>query len=398
MLLSQKLLDMSKQVADIRRNFESARFSPGDNGPGLERGFSPIQTQEARESFKRRVIECAMLIAEVKEGRRPSWHLQEAMSTSDFPYLFGSVLGRQMMGAYETIRTTYETYFKIRNLKDFRSLNLYAMNGGDETLGGPLKEYEPYPETTFTEETGSFSIGKYGRRYGISFEMLINDDQGVFAERPQMMAQGARLSEELLATQQVFDANGPNATFFTVGHGNIVTGNPAFGITGFQTAMTQLSTRKNAAGNPLQFDMVYLVHGPALEVAVNNLLNATELRLSLGGSDIMVTGNWMRNRIKPVVNYLIPQVVTSGTVASTAWVLVAAPSTVSNRAAFNFGFLQGRRRPQLFIKDPDARQLGGGDVSALEGSFDNDSIDYKVRHIFGAGQGDTNMAMASWGQ
>ncbi len=41
--------------------------------------------------------------------------------------------------------------------------------------------------------------------------------------------------------------------------------------------------------------------------------------------------------------------------------------------------------------------LGGGASSPLEGNFDNDDINYKIRHIFGAAQVDPKMAIASFG-
>jgi len=323
------------------------------------------------------------------------YHLQEAMGTSDFPLLFGDLLNRQMLGNYVPYPVTYPAYFKIRELNDFRTLNMVTLDGGQDIL--PIvHEHEPYKETAFTEGTYALSVNKYGRRYGISFEMVINDDMNALNERPSLMAVGARRSEEYLATTMMCDINGPHATFFSLAHGNLTTG--ALSITTLQTALGMLGSMVDSEGQPVMMNMVHLVTTPQNEIVAKNILNATELRINTttAGGDTnqqLIAANWMKNRmtldINPYINYV------ASACATEPWFLIAESGV--GRPAFFFGFLRGRRTPQLFVKDPDARLLGGGDVSPLEGNFDNDMIDYKIRHIFGAAQGDYHAAVASFG-
>jgi hypothetical protein len=398
MLLTDRLKSVASEAAAIRRSLETYDPRAGKGNPAfkLDSGERVIRGRND-PAYLRRVAECARLLSSVYGGSAPAWHLQEAMTTSDFPLLFGDVMYRQMMGNYQTMTPLYPAYMDIKEVNDFRTLHMYSIEGGMARLGGPLKEYEPYPETTFTEGTQTISVAKYGRRYGISFEMLINDDRNAFQTRPALMAAGARFSEEYLALQQIFDANGPHASFFTSGNTNIVTSNAVFGLVGLQTAFTQLAKKVNTDGMPIVIEAATLLVGPALEVPARNLLNGTELRIQQAdGTTQLYTQNWMSNRLKLVVNPLIPSIVTAGTVADTAWVLIAN-NTPMNRPAFRFAFMRGRRDPQLFVKEPNAQMLGGGEISPMEGSFDSDSIDYKVRHIFGAGQGDPNLAIASKG-
>jgi hypothetical protein len=67
------------------------------------------------------------------------------------------------------------------------------------------------------------------------------------------------------------------------------------------------------------------------------------------------------------------------------------------RPISEIGFLRGYEAPQLFMKDPDAIRVGGGAVSPLDGDFDTDSIQYKLRHVFGGTLLDTKSAVASNG-
>lgn len=361
------------------------------------------KTKKITEARKRRneaVLEMANLFSEVFNGTRPTWHLREAMTTSDFPLLFGDVLYRLMLGAYQTWPATYQNYFKVRDVNDFRTLNMYMIDGG----GGPplaaVPERAQYPETKWTESKVTLAVAKYGRRYGVSFEMMVNDDLQAFQDRPQAMAADARMSEEYLATTKMFDANGPDATFFSSGNANIITANPALSINALMTAMTTLGNKRDSSQRPIVVEMVRLVVPPALEITARNILNAIELCINENGGNTnsqLITTNWMKNRVGLDVNPFIPVVVTSTTTTTrgnTSWALVGSPA--AGRPAFNFGFLRGYRAPQLSMKAPNQVVLSGS-LGQMDGDFDTDSIDYRVRHMIGAGQGDPKLAVASNG-
>lgn len=345
--------------------------------------------------WERRVAEAAELLANVKTGRWGTHRLKEAMTTSDFPLLFGDLLYRQMLGNYQPYPVTYPGYFRIVEVNDFRKINMYAIDGGTSRLTA-VGEKEPYPEIKFAETRYQLQVAKYGRRYGISWEMTINDDLNAFNDRPMMMAQGARRSEELLAAQQLVDANGPHASFFTSGNKNIVTSNPALSLAALQTAMGVLGNQVDADGEPIVINTVTLVVGnQSLYITAQNILNAVQLELLEAGgtsNQKIWAQNWMKGKFNIVVNPYIPLIATTKT---NSWFLVADPNDVTTRPAFAFGFLRGYRQPSIFVKSPNAMSISGGDVSPASGDFDTDSIDYKLRHVFGATQVDPKMAVAS---
>jgi hypothetical protein len=162
-----------------------------------------------------------------------------------------------------------------------------------------------------------------------------------------------------------------------------------------------LAAQVDSEGSPIVIDAVTLVVPPALQITAENILNAVQLRIAESGgtaNQLMYVNNWMRSKLTLAVDPYIPVVVTSGTKGNTSWMLVANPQNGANRPAFAIGFLRGYEQPQLFVKDVDQRRLGGGESNPLDGDFDNDSIAYKLRHIFGGTVVDPKMAVASAGQ
>ncbi len=394
MLLAEKMKQIGTDVAALRKSFTITDTKTKVN-EGLSRSDRRLYLQ-SREG-QRQVGALARIIADVHEGSRPEWHLKEAMGTSDFPNLFGDLLYRQLLGNYMPYPVTYPNYFRVVDVKDFRALHLYAIDGAQGILP-QVHEHEPYPEVSFTETPYSVSVLKYGQRYGVSFEMMIQDDLNAFASRPMMMAVGARRSEEYLATTKLCDVNGPDATFFSSGNKNIATG--ALTTPNLQAAFKILAAQKDADGQPIVIDAVNLVVTPNDEITAQNIMHASQLRINDGtgggaAGQFLYVENWMKAKVSLSVNPYIPYVASS--CASNPWFLIANPNDLSQRPAFVFAFMRGRRQPQMWVKDPDAMALGGGDSSPLEGDFDNDDINYKIRHIFGATQADPKFAVASIG-
>jgi hypothetical protein len=406
MKLTERLSQVAKEAAAIRNSltFHDPNKKEFNTDFALERGERRIQGGTGSD-WNRRVLEAATLFKDVYSGARPDWHMKEAMTTSDFPLLFGDLLYRQLLGNYMPYPVSYPQYFRIYDLADFRKLHLYTIDGGQGILD-VVPQGAPYPETKFVEGEYDISVVKYGRRYGINFEMVVNDDLNAFQQRPALMALGARRSEEFLATTQMMDVNGPHASFFTSGNKNIVTGNPPLSIQGLQTAFRVLKAQKDKDGQPIVIEAATLVVPPALEITANNILHALQLRINAesggGTSDqFLYAANWMSAKVKLSVNPYFPYIGTAssgdGVVGDDSWMLVANPNDMNQRPAFMFGFLRGRRQPQLFIKSPNQMMLGGGNADPMDGDFDTDSIDYKLRHIFGAAQGDPKMAVSSDG-
>jgi hypothetical protein len=126
-------------------------------------------------------------------------------------------------------------------------------------------------------------------------------------------------------------------------------------------------------------------------------MNATQLILDVNASagtaqQNLITQNWMRNRLSLAVNPYIP-IVASSANGNTSWFVHAKQA---DRPPFKMAFLRGHVEPEIFIKAPNATRVGGG-ADAMNGDFDTDSIEYKVRHVFGGSAIDPKMTVGSNG-
>lgn len=358
------------------------------------------------DEYKRSLAEAARLLSNAmsRGSHQDVYRLKEAMTTSDFPYLFGDIIDRQLLANYQETPATYRNYCRIAQVADFRTVKRFAINGSEAVLA-QVEQQGEYPESKLSDLLYSYSVQKYGRSIPFAWEAMVNDDLDALKDIPARFGKAARRSEEKFATQLFVDANGPHASFYTGGNKNQVivangakSANPALSIVALQDAYTVLKNMKDTEGEPIVIEAVELVVPPALEVTANNILNSTEIWLNAANTTLdqsVHTVNWMRDRVHLNVNSYIP-IVASSANGSTSWFLFANPS--SQRPALEMGFLRGHPEPEVFMKEPNAVRVGGGGVvNPLDGDFDTDSLRYKVRHVFGGTREDYRMTVASNG-
>lgn len=351
-----------------------SRLFAGDGAPIRGRRQDPRYTEQ--------LAEAAEFLDGVYSGRTPMHRLAEAMTTSDFPLLFGDILDRQLLARYRETPAVYRNFVRVRTVRDFREVKRFAVDGAEGTLD-PVAEKAPYPAEALDETADSYRVQKRGRRIHLSWEALVNDDLDAFRENPDRLARAARRSEQRFVTEMYVDSTGPHASLYDVTLGNVVTGNPVLSIEGLQTAMGVLAGMVDEDGEPIAIESVELVVPPALEIVAQNILNAIHIDLSGAGgtsSQVMRAQNWMRGRVRLSVDPYIPLVANSSN-GSTSWFLFANPE--SSRPALELGFLRGHEAPALFAKAPDAIRIGGSGGSDIDADFDTDSRQWKVRHVFG---------------
>jgi hypothetical protein len=341
------------------------------------------------------LAEAAGLVADVFAGKKPLHYLQEAMTRSDFPILFGDIIDRMLLANYREATATYRNYCKVGSVRDFRTAKKLYTEGAEATLS-QVGENGEYPERKLNEGKYELAVKKYGARMPISWETLINDDLDALRDIPDRFARAARRTEARYVTDLYAGANGPDAAFFTVGNKNLVTGNPALSIAGLQAAMTALASQVDADGEPIVIEAVELVVPPALQVVAENILNATHIEIVEAGGTAnqkLNAQNWMKNKVRLNVDPYLPLVASTAN-GSTSWFLFANPST--GRPAMELDFLRGHEEPEVFMKAPNAQRVGGS-VDAMAGDFDTDSFEYKVRHVLGGTTMDPKAAVASNG-
>jgi hypothetical protein len=361
-------------------------------------------------AYRQALLEAARLYASVIKGsKRAALDFQEAMTTSDFQLLFGDILDRQILASYQQMPVQWDQIARRGRVRDFRSVKRFTLDGGEAILD-LVKEQSEYPAAALVDGSYEYAVKKYGRRIPLSWETLINDDLDAFSDIPQRLGNAARRSEERFATALYASSTGPNSTFFSTANKNLLevsdvsaAGGSGFtttalNITSLQAAFTRLAAQVDADGAPIYVDAVYLVVPPALEVVARNIINASEILAANGGgdgtgNDQLRVSNWMRNRVTLIVNPWLPIIDT--TTGNSAWYLFANPN--AGRPAMEVGFLIGHEVPELFQKSPNATRVGGSLIDPLDGDFDSDSVEWKLRAVFGGTLMDPKSALAATG-
>lgn len=325
--------------------------------------------------------------------RRAHLELRESLTTSDlFRSALGDALNQELLAAYEAALPVWQQYAFRTTVKDFKPKTLVDLLGGRAAL--PIvPELTPYPARSTDHAEYPISVGKFGARFALSWESIVNDDLDELSYLPGQLAQSARDTEDRTAAGLLTDGAGPNGGFFTADNGNLLAGNPALNADGLTAALTATSGRVDEDGNPIVVTSSVLVVPPALEIPALQILNATELRLTQGGTTT-VTGNYLAGRVKLVVNPWLP-VVDKGAAVNTTWYLLPAPTV--RRPAVAMAFLRGHEQPDLRIKGDTGSRVGGGGIDPAEGSFEIDDVQYRVRHVTGGATVDPMATVASTG-
>src|SRR5687768_17043254 len=235
-----------------------------------------------------RLSEAAQFVGKFMKGQVSGHLFQEAMTTSDFPILFGDIIDRTLLAEYREWPSTWQSIAQRKVVQDFRPVELDPPMLGGETRLERVKELAEYPEAALSEQARlTLSVKKYGRRMEFSWETTINDDRDRLRDIPMRFGRAARRSEEFFAAELYVGASGPNTNLYSNGNGNIVNiangasvNNPALSIAGLQDALLVLSKMVDEDGNPIFVEMVELVVPPALEIPARNILNATELEIT----------------------------------------------------------------------------------------------------------------------
>jgi hypothetical protein len=415
------LIPSRKNTMQLQQNKAFEHLS--DHGPGAsgqiintaEDGF-PARWLYRRESltnpnFESQAYELNGRIQDfIQRPRNPFVRnrVYEAMTTSNFPIIFGDTINRLLLTDYNrspAINIDWREYINVVTFTDFRERTAMAWSGGDSALD-PLTELGEYKERGLRETEWKYRLGKYGNRMAFSFEFFIQDDLNAFQNLGRLLARGARRRENRFATALFVDANGPHASLYKTNHthpfggaafSNIITGNPPFGPDAFQAGLDLMRGAKDENGEPVQIDIVHVVLSENQEVLANKMFLSDEWEQTIDNKVIRYA-NPYRNRVRVHYNPLIP-IIASAANGTTSWFMFADPG--NGRPALEVGFLAGFETPQLFQKMPDQQRIsdggGGGGVNLLDGDFMRDELQLKVRMFIGGTRMDPRMTVASNG-
>jgi hypothetical protein len=361
-------------------------------GASMSLGLTHPKINGNKAAWMGLMVEANKLVESVTKGHRPVHAFTEAMSTDLFPLLFADSLDRQMYAAYQAAPQHWRRIARRALVNDFREVKRFA-GSGIRGLLSPVKELAEHERRTADMREYKYAVQKYEAGFGVSFEMMVNDDLDAFGRLPQDLAQSALDTEEWLVTRMYAGEDGPLADFYNADNDNVIADNAPLTRASLQAALTRLMKRTDERGNPIVVTAVTLVVGPGLTMTANDIINATEYRLvDASGNTTIISGNGIAANLSVVTNFFLGTVTTTN--ADTSWYLFADAQSAA-RPALEVGFLRGYEAPALYERIPDMRRFGGG--AEVAWSFDFGDNEKKVQHIMGGTFIDPRMTLGSNG-
>jgi hypothetical protein len=341
-----------------------------------------------------RQLEAAKLLEGALRGdRMDKIKLQEGIATSDLPELLVPTLNKILLEEYAAQPRVWDQFATRLVVDDFRPVTFQALkyddagedNQGDTFREGSLPtvgEYDEYPTAgwfSVTEQT--MQVKKSGQRIRFSWESIVNDGQiGLLERLPIEMALKAAGKEDEEATKQLVNASGLNTTNFKSANQNLLAGNPLLTLESLEDAIDAANKQTYNGRLITPVTQFALVIPRSLEMTARKILAVQEVRTETTAGSVATTtisGNPIGSQVTIVVNDWMSRIYSG---ASNFWFLIPVPGQALNPGVA-LGFLRGYETPELRIKSNGGLYLGGGEVPAREGSFDNDDWEMRIRHM-----------------
>jgi len=381
---------------------ETVDFTETFKEAGLDwQGWNPVNDRRFTES---QIAQGIDLInnADHLRPHRHEFRLWEAVTTTDFPYLFGTIVERELMAQYGIVQPDFAAYTLQGTVPNFEQHTRHRRNGGRGVLREVTEKGEflvtPSSDTRYTRQ-----IRKLGEQFDISWEALIADGMGAFADIPADYAKMAINTEHAEVTGLYAAATGPDPLLFGAPIADVngvnVTNLGVLPLTlaNLETTLALMAAQTDVNGRPLSIRGLHLVVPIQLEMQARALLTSalkqwTEVGAG-GGIPVPTTNIIPQLGIQLHVDTWIPQIDVSANVATT-WYLFA---DTSFNYAIGLDKLRGHEGPEICMKASNKVTTTGAPISPFDGDFESDNVFYRVRLCLGGCYLDPRCAYAQIG-
>ncbi|AGY47164.1 head maturation protease [Clavibacter phage CN1A] len=318
------------------------------------------------------------------------YRLQEGITTSDIPSLLTPAVNIQFLQAYAANPKIWDKFAGEYLADDFGQIEWgdFTMDasdlpskGGRKHVEGTLPhvgELDRYPSIKFAIARLNATLSKGGLRARFSWEALRKQGNfGLLQKFADSFALFASQTEDREATFQLVNENGLNTANFNATNQNILAGNGELTLPNLEAALAQVKTQK-VNGNVVNVTGWNLIVPPALAGTAESIKSLTIVRASstLAGGEADRNVGGITGQVDVLVNPMITTI--AGAAADKFWFLIPKSNIRDN--ILNV-FLSDERQPLITIKDSGHFTQGGGDIAPVRGSFDEDDIQTRVRHV-----------------
>jgi ATP-dependent protease ClpP protease subunit len=260
-------------------------------------------------------------------------------STSDFTNLLANIANKSMLKGVEEADETFALWTARGELTDFKPAKRVGLN----SFGSLPKVAEggEYEFGSIGDRGNSIVLAKFGKRFNITREAIINDDLSSFTRIPRVMGRAAirtvgDLVYSVLTSNPVLDEDG--VALFHASHSNLLT---AAAITTASVDLMRVAMGKQKlpgqTSGSSNIRMAYLLTPLALEGTANVVRNS-EFEVGGAAANQRAVPNSVRNTFEVVADARLDSA------SATGWYGTAS-SAIND--TIEVSYLNGNDRPTL---------------------------------------------------
>lgn len=351
---------------------------------GKIKGAQPGVSQRKIEAVAG-LIQGAMSGDPIKAGT-----LQEVMTSSDAPFNAAHLVTAELLSDFDSAERTWSQIADVRTVPDFRPVQLYSIFGdltgaavreGGGAVGIP--EAAPYPYVSVKGKDSFYQkLAKNGAKFGITWESLVNDPAGVWADMPRQLLELALDTEEA----EVYDAliEGVAAAGATVElaggtlpDGSIVPANSPINPEAIWQAILELSRREVNHRKIGELSGYNILVPVGVKMFLQWKLDQAIIAIQDGNITFGPGDRSVFNRINIIESDKL------GLTNPNEWYVLPAKGAYRRFPTLELLRLRGYETPELRVSNLTGVYQGGGAVSPFEGSFDSDVVDMRLRYVVG---------------
>lgn len=278
---------------------------------------------------------------------------QAALTTSDFPMITESLIGKSLRDAYDLQGRSFTAFSRQVSMPDFKDRSVVQL--GEAPNLELVQEGAEYTYGPMTDAAEKYRLFKYGRMVNITWEALINDDLSAFTRIPQAMgAQAAQKEADVFYAHMTGNpAMHDGVNLFDAAHGNLAGAGAALSVASLGAARAAMRKQTGVDGKTrINVFPEFLLVPAAIET------DALQLMAPIQAAQA--------ENANPYAGQL--QVIAESRLddnSATAWYAIARPGVIDT---FEYGYLEGEVGPQI----------------ETEEGFSVDGLRVKVRHSFAA--------------
>lgn len=291
------------------------------------------------------------------EVGRAAWGgtINAAFSTMSLPGILSNVANKELLAGYMEEEQSWREIARVSSVSDFKSVTSYRMLDDMEYEEvGPSGQIK---HGKVSEESYTRQARTYAKMFSLTRTSIINDDMGAFDDLRNRIGRGAakKLNRVFWTTWL------NNASFFTSGRGNYITGATTTLLAdnvGLELALDAFDAMRTPSADGSKVPGGKVGGVPTILLTpgggISRVAEQIYVNTNIGGGTTNANANIHAGKYKPVKSVFLGDSTITG-YSTTAWYLLRDPSVA---AGVVVSFLDGVETPTVESQDAEFSTLG----------------------------------------